>query len=536
VPIEQPAAAERQTIQSLLEDEWDLPYPCLIAPIDPEDDDEWESLQYSLGRERNEDRIPRSDRPLARCLEVARANRASTLVIETRYVDSDYRSELSAHYSKAFSSYRDATRRVHFFRASDITKENVWQLSAEQAASYLGYIVLRPQVAAVVGRTMLAPPPALKRAIRTAVAETVTLLGQELAIKAVPFMQQDTQLGSCATAAIWMCHYSAHRADNRVARRTVAQLSQLIDPSLGLGRAVPSTGATLAQMSDLLGRSGLPSLYYDLSRLTDDDRPDGKNWLKRRNNRDDQTTRVCCRYLNSGLPVIAIVRHAPGGKNGRVDLAEDGALHAITVCGYHRVGQSVRLIAHDDRRGPYMTYSSTVKSYDELWREHCGWFYLLAPLPEKLWLPGEAAERAGTEFLINAARIASPEVATAATLHKLFDEGAVSFRTFAMTGNRFKRRIIPLITDDVARQAYAEARLPRYVWVVEAIERKARKGERPKCVIAEVVYDATSDERAPIELINRLPGIVTVRQPDDPEWNSRTNMRANRESAGQFDP
>ena len=54
--------------------------------------------------------------PLGRCLEVARANGASTVVVETRYVDLDYRSEYSAFYAGTFQSAPDTAQRLHFFR------------------------------------------------------------------------------------------------------------------------------------------------------------------------------------------------------------------------------------------------------------------------------------------------------------------------------------------------------------------------------------------------------------------------------------
>jgi hypothetical protein len=44
-----------------------------------------------------------NDIPLQRCVEVARSLGAQTLVVETRYLDIDYRSEFSAYYSRQFA-------------------------------------------------------------------------------------------------------------------------------------------------------------------------------------------------------------------------------------------------------------------------------------------------------------------------------------------------------------------------------------------------------------------------------------------------
>ena len=49
----------------------------------------------------------RNGEPLLRCLEVARSNGALSVVIETRYMDPDYRSEYAALYARTFASQPD---------------------------------------------------------------------------------------------------------------------------------------------------------------------------------------------------------------------------------------------------------------------------------------------------------------------------------------------------------------------------------------------------------------------------------------------
>jgi hypothetical protein len=515
--------------------EWTSPYPFDLVALDPDDDAEWAALLAAFGRQPIDDETLTTDRPLARCFEVARANRAQTLVVETRYVDLDYRSEFSAFYSKAFESFEDTCQRLHFF-ATPISATRVLNLTKAQRDSYLGYVVLRPRVRAVVGRTMLCPPAdELKGAVRTAVRERVAFFGQEVEVKAVPFMQQDARLGSCAHVAIWMCHYSAYRAEGRVARQPVAEFSLSADTGLGLGRIMPTPGLTLNQMSDILSRTGLPPIYYEVSALTDEDRPDGENWLRLRNDKSAQLSRVCCRYLNSGLPVIAVIRHIKAAARARPDF-DSGSLHAVLVCGYYRDGAGVCLVAHDDRRGPYLTYKSVTDDFDPLWSEHVRWDDVLAPVPQKLWLTGEAAERAGCEYLVEAARTASADVRAARSITKKFGDGQLSFRAYAITGTRFKLRIAAVVSDPVVLRAYREARLPHYVWVVEAIDRRARDRGTPECVLGEVVYDATSDAAAPRILASRLPGVIEVVRPDVENPAIATQMTGARQTVGQYGP
>lgn len=457
-------------------------------------------------------------------------------MVETRYICADYRSEFSAFYSKAFERFHDSCRRLHFF-AADLTDADVLALSEQQVKAYVGYVVLRPQVTASVGRTMLRPPPA--SGVRTAVRETVGFFGQPLQVRAVPFMQQDARLGSCAHVAIWMCHYSAHRGERRVARLPVADFSLLADPSLGIGRTVPSQGLTLHQISDVLSRSGLAPVYYDAAALTDDDRPAGGGWLRKPGDPADRIARTCCRYLNSGVPVLAVVRHVKGVTTpGSADYAA-GTLHAIVVCGYRRDGDHVVLVAHDDRRGPYLDHADVTGDLDSEWNEHSRWEHLLAPVPEKVWLSGESAERVGSETLVAASREAAARgVTPAGTVAAKFQDGDLSFRAYAIDASRFKRRFAGHVADPTVLSAYRGTRMPHYVWVVEAINRPARQadGAGSACVMAEAVYDATSDDRDPRLLAMRLPGIVYVHRPDYPDWDATTGLVASVVSSGQYDP
>lgn len=70
--------------------------------------------------------------------------------------------------------------------------------------------------------------------------------------------------------------------------------------------------------------------------------------------------------------------------------------------------------------------------------------------------------------------------------------------------------------------------MPRHIWVIEAIDRVEREkavknqGARDRsveCVMGEVILDATSDELRPDVLAVRLPGLLSMPQPWDPDWD-----------------
>ena len=186
---------------------WDEPDPADVISLRADED--WQMLhEYYV----EPDQLPLlgsgrtdADDAYLRCLEVARESAARTVVIETRYIDADYRSEYSAYYSKAFADIDDSTHRLHFF-TSEIEEEQIWNLPDKPG--YLGYVIVRPSPSGMVGRSILRPPPELRAWVRTAIREPVSFFGQRLTVEGVPFMSQDTQLGRCAHAATWMCHYA----------------------------------------------------------------------------------------------------------------------------------------------------------------------------------------------------------------------------------------------------------------------------------------------------------------------------------------
>jgi hypothetical protein len=73
----------------------------------------------------------------------------------------------------------------------------------DTAASYLGFVTLRPVAATPVGASILRIPADVGF-IRCADEFPVNLAGHKLELTGVPFMQQDNAVGTCAQASIWM--------------------------------------------------------------------------------------------------------------------------------------------------------------------------------------------------------------------------------------------------------------------------------------------------------------------------------------------
>lgn len=451
-----------------------------------------------------------NDMPLARCFQVAEESGASCAVIETRYMGPDYRAEYASLHSRTFPYVPDWAHRIHFF-SSTLTAKDLPAIPHD--AEYLGYIVVRPPRLSGVVKAMLKPPPAYRSAVRTAASQTVHLFGQELHITAVPFAEQDTTLGVCAHAAAWVCHYTASlRGD--CAPVTIAELADTADASLSPARAFPNKGLTVEQLSDLFRRHGLPPMFYMVGNLPHAGLPgqfpppagspgaDPGTW-------DTRIVSTACRHLNGGFPVLV----------GTHD-------HAFVLCGWWREKGSIRMLRHDDQLGPYLPVDDPLADVvthpvTGFVRSYGPWRTLHVPMPPSAWLLPEAAETKGGSILVAGSSQLAQPVATklglgVPSLVDLISQDRLTFRTHVIRSCDYKS-MLPHRGHAAPTVAVLRlTQMPKYVVVVEAIDRQDRSADLP-CVAAEAVLDATSPDREPSLIATWVHGATCVlRDPDEP--------------------
>ena len=450
--------------------------------LHPQSEQDWDALV---------DTYAAPDTPFAKVLAVARESGCQTIVVEHRYIDLDFRSEHAAFWSMRFKVPPPFTRRLHFF-TSHLEDNHLHQLPNDHG--YLGYSVLRPMRMGRVGRTLLAPPPRLADATLTLVTDTVSLFGNDLVVRGVPFCEQDGEYLRCAHAAAWICHYVAVRRE-LVGRTSTPNLVGLIPKVLSEERALPSKGMRLNQLQAVFGALGQPALLYGFSALpnvngvavptpqidpsTGRAKPAGY-W-------DTRCISIICRYLNSDFPVLI------GGRE-----------HAWVLVGWRRADDgTVTFVACDDQVGPYEEIASAFAHY------RAPWHSIMVPLPPKVFLTGETAENDAFRTLrgVWTANDGTRPLADA------LETGEIQLRTRLKNVRTFKREIAHQTSSDEVLRAIRLARLPHFVWVVEAHVRAAcGSGD---CVIATVLYDATSSDYEPRQCAIAVPGAVAVFDPDD---------------------
>ena len=448
--------------------------------LHPSTDADWQKIIDEYGGDR--------PRPLEEVLKVARDSECQSVVVENRYVDLDYRSEFSAFWSLRFQTPPPFARRLHFF-ASKVEEGNLHKIPDD--ARYLGYSVLRPVAGGRVGRTVLAPPPALRSATLTLIQDDVSLFGNDLRVHGVPFCQQDGEYLRCAHVAAWICHYVAFKR-KLVGRETTAAIASKSPPMLSTERALPSKGMTLNQLQAVFEALGQPALFYGLSNMprvrgVPEPAPEADSegnklppglW-------DTRILSVVCRYLNSGFPVLI----------GTDD-------HALILVGWLRDGGDVRFVACDDQVGPYELLDSPFTHYKTPWRS------IMIPLPPKVFLSGESAENAAFETLMAIGEAAQPALAEGLA------QGQIELRSSLKSGRAFKRAVASQASSEDVLRLVRLARLPHWVWAIEAHDRAACELNKP-CVVAEVLVDSTSSDLAPRVDLLALPGLVVAYPPDE---------------------
>lgn len=412
---------------------------------------------------------------LFRIIQIAVEHRVKGVLVETRYIDADWRSEHARFYSTTYVRYPSVAHRAHFFTKP--LPEDLGDLSGLVKA-YKGYTVLRPLPSQPVGRTMVEPPPELKSGTRCEAEEHVDVLGWKMKVRGMPFISQDAQYLRCAHADLWMVLRHAYLR-HQLGRTLPAQVHDATMGGYIVGRQVPSEGLSVQQMLAGMSTLGLSPAILPLPQTKEDDATKGNLGLYA----------VLCRYVNSNIsPIVS------------------SGCHVWLIVGYTRTGSNAHptltLYRHDDAAGPYIPIDDP---WNEPFNEHKPWARVMLPLPPKIYMTAERAEIIGRWWFrnwIDEARQDDPLVLA----QRL---GNLTFRTYGLDASQYKFALADRsgFDPEVARQ-YRLAPWPRNLWVIEAIDRQLRD-DGEAYVLGEVIIDPTASHYAPPS----EPGIIALHAP-----------------------
>jgi hypothetical protein len=456
-----------------------------------------------------------------------------SVVVEKEYIDDDYRAGFARyHYMGHHDTDRRCTR-LHFF-ASPINKRQLFKMTEQKKEDYLGFVVIRPLAGFRLGRsifsTKLVPAgqPNEKTYLTCQTRYRANLAGNEIEFYGVPWMQQDTLVSACASAALWVAstHMATEHAPQYQSYCTPTITDMATRYALSTGRPMPSGGLTPDQMMTALQGMGYEPVPYV-----------PESAFEARN--------ILYRYIESEIPVIMGIKFTQGG-------------HAVTAIGHTfdakftpsvetfklstgktlsitRTSEFVpRIIIQDDAGGPFrfLEFMDWEKAVDEKrltkrnvkelkaryscpvildkgsGDEGVGFLMVLVvPLPSGIMLDGYGAEERAIALY-----------STACGQWGIKPPKLTVFRTFLFPSNNFKNSYEDVTIEGDTRTLIRELRrqlMPKWIWVTEVSDHKdfLNNGR----VLGQIIQDSASHATSPdfFDLIAvHLPGLLAVVRPD----------------------
>lgn len=493
-----------------------------------------------------------SARPIRSLLTIAVRRFNCFGLFESPYVDLEFFSMHRTFYGRSFTYYPRHCERLHFFQGNpnflvplidhfngqeaDALDSEEWK-QALDAVSYKGYVVFRPTnmhnvgkasicfdarpgsevTKSAGGRVKLLPQEEKATPYLTIEQDCAThVLGHEYVIQAPEFIQQDPNLGRCATASLWV---ATHALSQKLGIGCF-QYPDITEQALGFHRnrppglpydpQGPDAGLTGFEIQQAFAETGLHSFVFQ----PEPSRKPYQNF--------HAMLQQIYSFVESGFPVllfhereqdteghvVVLVGHS---LPDHIDLNKTCPdLRVITgnddlpdrAKAHHLLSSGIRLFyAHDDTYGPYnrIVLNEPVGQNDNTKirvgsngdiRRLVG---AMVPLPRTV-------QNRGTDISSKLAGMYS--VVADDHAKRLQESGHLIWRALLVTGARFKESILNRQFSPHLRACYLRQHLPKYVWLyevtyvnVDAQPEKWATGyseEQRREIIGEFLYDATT--------------------------------------------
>lgn len=483
-------------------------------------DADWLQLNSLIGR------LSSSNLLLQNLLNASREKGCVSAILESPYIDRDFSASFSSFYASLFRPYKKLCRRLHLFAKdmsglfSDQDPQSVPAKIEAAQAEYLGYIVLRPLVHAPVSSAFLShnlfvDEKNAEVSVRS--SHDVHFLGATLNLEGFPLTQQDTRIGACAQASIWMAGRHFHLKHKGPWFSFPEITSSALRPTdSAITRSLPagSDYLTSDNMVRALRAMGRHPVFYAPQAT-----PDGDRW-------GFDPKDVVSQYVDSGIPVIL------GLNDGQT------VGHAVVAVGSVRFegeateiadvssqsGFNTHFLVMDDQRGSYLRLPVEPEEGGMTpfnIAEHLR--FMIVPLPNKVFMTSEVAEEISRGYIesvasqIPAFRAQLPEEQRESwPPEQDFYEAALgdglTARTYLTYGWKYKARALQNNMSVQLKRAVLKRDFPKYVWVTE-FSYPAETASIDPCarvVRAHVVTDATGSRFWESTLLVDCPGILAT--------------------------
>jgi hypothetical protein len=426
---------------------------------------------------------------------------ARTAIIEP-YISTDWNSERSAVYARAFMESPQFANRIHFFRCA-VSYGELYQITKKLQKAYIGYTVIRPLQAFRVGDTILRSPwvvPKSSHDLVHCLSEfSVSLLGNRLTVRGMPFCQQDTTVGVCASADLWMLARYFNKL-GEIARHRPAEITTLATGTISLGPAREGLGEL--QMADALRRMGLNPVVLPAMN-------------------DEEAREFVYSCIESELPVIVGVPE-----------------HVVVVIGHDysspvtdqmtSLGEAVgSFIVHNDASGPYQKrmVGKTTKSKQQmdlltLDGEEVDLF--MVPFPARVHMNWKDVQGAANLWIEHICDYVGEALGIdRSLLWRQEERDALVIRMYLRLSSDFKNDLTNPKGGNLRNEKiiarYRCMHMPKYIWVVELASRADLKlaSVYNRRIRGEIILDSTGNRHVPDETLMafHLNGLMFAQEP-----------------------
>ena len=465
-------------------------------------------------------------------------------LVEEPYMDSTFWDDHCNFYNASFSKYPIHCRRFHFFSGDEKKADDLIRLLENGGTTndlknldleYLGYCIFRPTPSFVVGRTAILfdtrdgrtlnkmGVPVIEEEfdstpyMKVFQKQVIRLLNGSLDITTPEFIQQDPNLGHCATASLWVTNRAMSKLIGTakfqygtITRQAIGGWNREHDVQVTYDPTDVDSGLSISEMRNAIAATGANS--FPLTPSFDESGPVAFG-------------RICHEiysFLESGMPVLLLLESeetrqghvvvAVGhGLPHEVDLSD--CLPACEIVGLQRnpqesgvhytIGNLVKLYyAHDDAYGPFnrvlFNQGRNNENKDEppqilvnLGRNKTPHFlrHALAPVPRQVRSPATPALIELIQYF-NKATIYGEHIFTP-------PGGAIVWRSLLARPGAFKHSLLSRGYSEDLMKWYANLHLPKYIWLYEAtfVENahinKWRPNKTNRKILGEFIFDAT---------------------------------------------
>jgi len=436
---------------------------------------------------------------------------ALSALVDDDYIDRDFSEAFSAYYAKTFKRHSKVCKRILFFSydLGSLPAQDV-EAAARHLESlnehFLGFIVLRPITKAPVSQAILRPPPSpagYERHLLVRAKYTAHVLGAELSVEAIPMTQQDSRVGACAQASIWVSARHIH------ARHRGLWLSTVSITDAAIARTESQINTTLPAGSEFLTVNNTVSAFRAAGRepliYAASIDPNGVlQWGSLR------PREIINRYVDSGIPV-SVWLTSPGNTISHSIVATGQVLSARAPASLPprptRAEYCAAFLVNDDQQGPNLRLPSTPNHpISEVARNVLeNTVVLIIPLPSKVYLPAETAETLAWAIIdlyvndwsshktSNAGKLGASEELGDKVVAAHASNTIVA-RTYLTYGWKYKHRAIRNNLRADAKKIVRDLDVPRYVYVTEfsLTSQLDDRSLAERRILAHVVVDATA--------------------------------------------